>query len=109
MDPYLGLIMAEMQEADPTPHLEALAALPLEKRYVWRVASAQVGICRLRDRERQGRQAALSPEDFAKVMELLRQRPIQWCLFSRALVGAEQMGRTKLQAIGVAKQQGDPT
>ena len=40
MEPYVRLIIAEMQGSDPTAELEALRKLPLEKRYVWRVASA---------------------------------------------------------------------
>ena len=40
MEPYLDFAMAVMQDADPTAELEAIRLLPLEKRYVWRVASA---------------------------------------------------------------------
>ena len=40
MEPYLNFAVSVMQDADPTPELEALRQLPLEKRYVWRVASA---------------------------------------------------------------------
>jgi hypothetical protein len=46
----------------------------------------------------------LTPEDFAKVMELLKLRPMQFCLFLTALVGFEEMQRMMVQAIGVAKQ-----
>ena len=40
MHPYLRLIMAEMQGHDVTAQRASITALPLEKRYVWRVASA---------------------------------------------------------------------
>jgi hypothetical protein len=40
MEPYLDFAMAVMQDADLTAELEAIRLLPLEKRYVWRVASA---------------------------------------------------------------------
>ena len=40
MEPYLQFAMAVMQGADPTAELDAIRRLPLEKRYVWRVASA---------------------------------------------------------------------
>jgi hypothetical protein len=46
----------------------------------------------------------LGSDDLAKVMDLLKLRPIQFCMFLAALVGAEQMERTLLQAISVAKQ-----
>src|SRR5436305_2012214 len=36
MQPYLRLIMAEMQGADPTPELERLRLVALENRYIWR-------------------------------------------------------------------------
>jgi hypothetical protein len=35
--------MAEMQVSDGETELEAIRSLPLEKRYVWRVASALKG------------------------------------------------------------------
>src|SRR5258708_35830482 len=37
MEPYLDFAMALMQGHDPTPELEAIRQLPVEKRYVWRV------------------------------------------------------------------------
>jgi hypothetical protein len=40
MEPYLRFAMALMQHHDPTPGLEAIRQLAVEKRYVWRVASA---------------------------------------------------------------------
>ena len=46
----------------------------------------------------------LSPEDFAKVMELLKLRPMQFCIFLKALVGLEEMQRLMVEAIKVAKQ-----
>lgn len=45
----------------------------------------------------------LSPEDFAKVMDLLKIRPIQLCIFLKTLVGAEEMQRMMVEAIKVAK------
>jgi hypothetical protein len=40
MKPYLALLTAQMRGQDTQPYLAALAALPLEERYVWRVISA---------------------------------------------------------------------
>ena len=40
MQPYMNLMLAEMQGWDTGSAIAALTALPLEKRYVWRVASA---------------------------------------------------------------------
>ena len=105
MEPYLNFAIALMQGADPAPELEAIRQLPVEKRYVWRVASAlkwgfadfdNLGV----DADRQ----TLSPEGFAKVMELLKLRPMQFCIFLKALVGLEEMQRLMVEAIKVAKQ-----
>ena len=106
MQPYLRLIKAGLQHQDTTSQVEEIAALPLEKRYVWRVASAlkwafadletvSVAV----DRE------TLSSEDLGKVVELLRFRPIQLCMFLKALLGDEAMERLFGEAIAVAKQQ----
>ena len=46
----------------------------------------------------------LTPGDLAKVLELLKFRPIQFCIILKALMGVEQMQRMMVQAIGVAKQ-----
>jgi hypothetical protein len=40
MQPYLRFIKAGLQDQDATPHVEEIANLPLERRYVWRVVSA---------------------------------------------------------------------
>jgi hypothetical protein len=47
----------------------------------------------------------LTPEDFARVMDLLKLRPMQMALFLKALVGTEEMLRLMVEAIRVAKQQ----
>ncbi len=44
----------------------------------------------------------LNPEDFARVIDLLKHRPIQFCMFLKALVGAEEMKNMMLKAIVVA-------
>ena len=48
---------------------------------------------------------ALKPEEFAKEMELLKVRPIQFCMFLKALVGTEEMERLMNHAVAVAKQE----
>ena len=47
----------------------------------------------------------LTPEDIAKVMDLLKFRPMQLAIVLKALVGAEEMQRMMIEAIGVAKKQ----
>jgi hypothetical protein len=92
MEPYLNFAVALMQGNDPTPELEAIRQLPVEKRYVWRVASAlKWGFADFDDLGVDADRRTLSPEDFAKVTELLRYRPIQLCIFLKALLGEEEM------------------
>src|SRR5216683_2895061 len=104
MQPYLRLIKAGLQDKDTTPHFEEIAALPLEKRYIWRVASAlKWGFADFDsvyvpvDRE------TLSADDLGKVVELLRFRPMQLCMFLKALLGTEVMERVMNEAIAGAK------
>jgi hypothetical protein len=103
MEPYVRLAMSTMSGVDAAPNLDEIAKLPLEKRYVWRVASALKwgfadfdGISASADRD------TLSAQDLVEVRDLLRLRPIQFCLFLKALVGAQEMKRIMIQAIAVA-------
>lgn len=105
MEPYLEYIIASMQGADVQPHMETLSKLPLEKRYVWRVASAMKwGFADFDSEPVAADRDTLTPEDFAKVMELLKFRPIQFCMFLKALVGADEMKRMMVKAILLAQQ-----
>jgi hypothetical protein len=107
MEPYLEFATAVMLDADPTPELETIRQLPLEQRYVWRIASAlKWGFADFDDLGVEADKKTLTPEDFAKVLDLVKLRPIQFCMFWKALVGAEKMQRVMVQAIGVAKQSG---
>jgi hypothetical protein len=107
MQPYLRLIKAGMQDRDTTPHLEEIADLPLEKRYVWRVASAlKWAFADLESVNINVDRQTLSSEDLGRVIELLRLRPVQFCIFLKALIGDEGMERMMLAAIAGAKQTG---
>jgi hypothetical protein len=108
MKPYLDLIMAEMQGHDTAPQLKAITELPLVKRYVWRVASAlKWGFADFEDMNVVADKNTLTDEDFARVRELLNVRPIQFCMFLKALFGTEEMERLMIHAITVAKQIGE--
>ena len=105
MKPYLDFIKAVMQGHDPSPELEAIRRLPLEKRYIWRVASAlKWGLADCDDLSVEADKRTLTPDDFAKVMDLLKFRPMQLAIVLKALVGVEEMQRMMVEAIGVAKQ-----
>jgi hypothetical protein len=83
MEPYLEYLVASIQGADIQPHLEALSELPLEKRYVWRVASAlKWGFANFDSVAFAADRDTLNPEDFARLVDLLKFRPIQLCISS---------------------------
>ena len=106
MKPYLEFIKAVMQDPDPTPELEAIRQLPLEKRYVWRIASAlKWGLADCESMSVEADRRTLTPEDFAKVMDLLKFRPMQLAIVLKALVGADEMQRMMVEAIGVVKRE----
>ena len=107
MQPYLRLIKAGLQDKDTTPHVEKIAALPLEKRYIWRVASAlKWAFADLETVSVAVDLETLSPEDLGKVVELLRLRPMQFCMFLKALLSTEVMEQVMAEAVAVAKQEG---
>ena len=106
MEPYIRLMMAGMKDADTTSHVEAIVQLPLEKRYVWRVASAMKwAFADFDDVNVAVDRETLSPADLARLFELLRFRPIQFCMFLKALVGTEAMEKLMKEGIAMAKQQ----
>jgi hypothetical protein len=105
MEPYLDFAMAVIQDHDSSPELDAIRRLPLEKRYIWRVASAlRWGLADCESLSVEADKQTLTPEDFARVMDLLKFRPMQLASVLKALVGADEMQRMMIEAIGVAKQ-----
>ncbi len=107
MQPYRRFIEAALTEGDVEGSLREIAKLPLEKRYVWRVASAlKWGFADFEGWSVIADRKTLNEEDAAKLMQLLRFRPIQFCMFLKALVGAEEMERLMMQGMAVAKEQG---
>ena len=106
MKPYLEFIKAVIQDHDPAPELETIRRLPLERRYVWRVASAlKWGLADCGSLSVEADRLTLTLDDLAKVMELLKFRPMQLALVLKVLVGAEEMQRMMIEAIGVAKRE----
>ncbi len=108
MQPYLDLIAVEMQGQDTASQMKTITELPLEKRYVWRVASAlKWGFADFEDMNVVADKQTLTEEDFARVRDLLNVRPIQFCMFLKALFGTDEMERLMNHAMSVAKQIGE--
>jgi hypothetical protein len=102
MKPYMELLVAKMGGRDTSRALAALAALPLEQRYVWRVISAlKWGLCDLETENVSADIATLSEQDLKSVAEPLALRAMQFALFVKALVGDTQGREIMLQAISV--------
>lgn len=67
---------------------------------------SEMGVRRSRNRERCVDLKTLSPEDLGKVVELLRSRPMQFCMFLKALLSPEVMEQVMNEAIAGAKGEG---
>ena len=105
MKPYLTLMMARMKGQDTGPAMKELARLPLEQRYVWRVASAlKWAFGDLETLNVEADRKTLSGVDQQRLKELLRHRPLQFCLFLSALLGEGQMEALMISAIRQARQ-----
>jgi hypothetical protein len=100
MKPYLEVLKAAMGGQDTSPALDALAALPLEQRYVWRVVSAlKWGLCDLDTESVAADIATLSELDLKSVAEPLTLRAMQFSLFVKALVGETAAREIMLRAL----------
>jgi hypothetical protein len=104
MEPYVELAVAGLQGSNVQRQLQAIAELPLEKRYIWRVASALKwafadfdGVNAKADKD------TLADSDLARVLKLIKLRPMQFCMFLRALVGPVEMQRMMVDAIKAAR------
>ena len=109
MKPYLAFLKAQMGGQDAEPYLIALAALPLEERYVWRVISAlKWAFCDLDTENAIADFRTLSEEDRVRVAEPLTLRATQFCLFVNALIGEDATERIMQHAVKCAKESSVP-
>jgi hypothetical protein len=105
MKPYLELLKAHIGGQDTAPYLAALAGLPLEERYVWRVISAlKWAFCDLETENVLADLGTLAEDDLKLVSEPLAIRAMQFSLFAKALLGQEAAKRIMLQATRILKQ-----
>jgi len=105
MKPYLAILKAEIAGQDTEQHFAALAALPLEARYVWRVISAlKWAFCDLETESAIADFRTLTEEDRVKVAEPLTLRATQFCLFVNALLGEDATERIMQHALRCTKE-----
>lgn len=103
MQPYMALAEAVVTGGDLTPHIKRIAALPLTKKYVWRVTAAlRSAFADYDTLSAQADLATCSKADLNAVTEDLPIRAIQLCLFTKALLGQSSMEWIVSEAIHVA-------
>lgn len=104
LEPYMNFAVAIMGEKDTGPAIEALGALPLENRYTWRVASAlKWAFADFDTINVKADHQTLTRQDRQRIAELLKHRPLQFCLFLSALFGEKQMEALLISAIPNAR------
>jgi hypothetical protein len=107
MRPYFEALKATIPGRDPAPELQAVAALPLEKRYVWRIALAlRQAFCDFDSETVRMDLATLSAEQIAEVQKLVAFRPMQLAWFFQTLFGIQSMQSHFTQAIRNAQERG---
>jgi len=104
MQPYMHYALAMIQQLDLGPAKQVIAALPLEERYVWRVASdLKWAFADMETLNVEVDRQTILPEDRKRIIELLKHRPLQFCLFLSALFGEKQMEALMVSAIKNAR------
>jgi len=84
--------------------LREISEVPLEERYTWRVASAlKWAFADLDDLNVRADLETLRGDDLQRIFDLLRYRPLQFCLFLAALWGPDAMEQMMSRAIDFAK------
>ena len=103
---YVQYITALTQGQTGQSELEKIRALPLEKRYTWRVASAlRWAFADFESMNISVDLNTLSKEDLKKLVELVHipVRAIQFCGYLKSLIGYEEMEKLMADAIRAAK------
>ena len=94
MKPYMNLTIAMFQGRDVAAALREIASLPLEERYVWRIASAlKWALVDFNPSSLRADIKSLPPADLAKVRQLVRNRAMQFRLFLAELYSEEEANR----------------
>jgi len=91
MKPYMSLTIAMIQGRDVATALKEIASLPLEERYVWRIASAlKWALVDFNTTSLRADIKSLPPADLAKVRQLVKNRAAQFRLFLSELYSVDE-------------------
>ena len=103
---YVQYIMARMQGQSGENELEKIRALPLEKRYTWRIASAlRWAFADFESMNITVDLDTLCQENRKRLVTLAHMpvRAIQFCGYAKSLIGYEAMEQLMADAIKAAK------
>jgi len=107
MRPYLNLALAQVRHSGIDDAMQEIRSLPLEQRYVWRIAPAlKWAFADCDDASAEADRRTMVPDDFEKIKQLVHLRPAQFCIILKALFGEEEMLRMMTAAITMARQMG---
>lgn len=103
---YVQYLAALARGQNGERELEKIRALPLEKRYTWRVASAlRWAFADFESMNINVDLDTLSKEDLTKLQKLAHMpvRAMQFCIYLKSLIGYEAMERVMADAVKAAK------
>jgi hypothetical protein len=104
MEPYLDYIQAKMTGRRQEEARRAIADLPLERRYLWRIASSlKQAFVDFDKASVRFDLTSMNAADFDYIVGLIERRPVQFAMLLRTIFGAEEMERMLLEAIDIAK------
>jgi hypothetical protein len=104
IQPYLAHAEAAITGQGCDEATSAIAELPLERRYIWRIASSlKQAFCDFDKSSVRADLGTMNAEDFDNVLGLIERRPVQFAMLLRTVFGAEQMESMLLDAIDIAK------
>jgi hypothetical protein len=104
MEPYLANLEARITGQGREEAEKAIADLPMERRYIRRLASSLKRA--FVDFDKSSIRTDLSTmkaEDFDTVVGLIECRPVQFAMLLRTIFGAEEMERMLLEAVDIVK------
>jgi hypothetical protein len=104
LQPYLQNIEAVVTGRGKNKATKALSELPLEKRYIWRIASSlRTAFCDFDKSSVRADLSTMNADDRDKTVALIERRAGQYCMLMQTIFGADAMEATMLEAIDIAK------
>jgi hypothetical protein len=104
LQPYLESIQVVVTGRGKDNATKALSELPLERRYIYRIASSlRNAFCDFDKSSVRADLSTMNADDFDTVVGLIDRRTVQFAMLLRTVFGAEQMEKMLLEAIDISK------